>query len=97
MYVGVSCNGEVIWNQQSPMEEAPVEFNGAFYGVPFHITSKALRTGDISEIVIDGRDRSVNVRGINIVVYDSENFRVIDSIGCDFCRVNYKLVRYGEK
>lgn len=47
------------------------------------IMSAALKHGNRSMIEVDGRDYSMNLRGLNIVVYDMENKKFIDSVCFD--------------
>lgn len=51
----------------------------------FDIYSGGLKHGNLSSIIIDGEDYSQSQRGINVVVYDYVNNRVLDSSTFDTC------------
>ncbi len=85
MYIGFLDGGQVICNQSGEAPEKPVFFNGQ---APekmdeFTVVSKAWRQGNVAEIIINGVNYAVNLRGFNIVVYDREKHEVWDSIGFD--------------
>jgi len=52
-------------------------------GLDLSITSAGFLSGNISSIKIDNVEYSLNKRGMNLVVYDLENKRVVDSINVD--------------
>lgn len=52
-------------------------------GAQVEIVSSGLNTGAESSIMIDGIEYSLNMRGLNIVVYDKESKLVIDSVNFD--------------
>ncbi|MBP1566280.1 MAG: hypothetical protein J6A58_11050 [Oscillospiraceae bacterium] len=85
MYVGIIDCGNVIIDETGNAPEDNVEINwcNEFNDLEIFISSKAWRNGNKSEIIINGMDYSTNVRGINLVVYDKLNCKVIDSVGID--------------
>lgn len=95
MYIGIIDKGIIIYDQSGVTRENPIEikFHNNHTGDNICVTSKAWRNGDISKILINGVDYSVNSRGINIVIYNSKTKNVIDSIGFDGHYENYKFTR----
>ena len=51
--------------------------------VPYSISSAGPDTEDKSSIKIDGKEYSKSMRGLNIVVYDNDIMRVVDSVNFD--------------
>ena len=45
--------------------------------------SQTFRNGNRGDIKINGVNFSTNIRGVNIVVYDTDEATVIDSVGFD--------------
>ena len=83
MYIGVSNCGEILCDEAGEAREAPVHYRRE--GKPaLTLSSLAWRQGNKAEILIDGVDYAVNVRGLNIVVYDIQNNKLIDSVGFDY-------------
>lgn len=81
-YLGVICNGEVLLDKLGDMNENLEEYLDVL-GLPIHLVSKCYNTGNISEISICGINYSVNNRGLNFVVWDTKERRVIDSVCYD--------------
>ena len=59
--------------------------DGEIYGIHYSIVSAGYLVGNRSSIGIDGTEYSKNVRGMNIVVYDLKEKRVMESISFDTC------------
>ena len=51
--------------------------------IPYSITSAGADAGNKSSIKIDGKEYSKSMRGLNIVVYDNDIMRVVDSVNFD--------------
>lgn len=83
MYAGVCDKGDIICNSAGALPEMSVNYSGCVSGVEVAISSNAWRAGNKCEIMIDGVNYAINIRGINIVVYDTESHNPIDSIGFD--------------
>lgn len=83
MYIGVCNKGDILCNSQGTVPEAPVNYNSSISNVNLLALSYAWRKGNKCEINIDGENYAINIRGINIVVYDIENSKLVDSIGFD--------------
>lgn len=61
--------------------------------ITYSITSAGFDTGNISSIIINGRDYSKNWRGLNIVVYDFAFHRVIDTVNFD----TWQMGKFGRR
>ncbi len=85
MYAGVVVNGHILCDKSADEVELPViyEYKDLYEKPYFYISSHAWRKENKSEIIINGVDYSANIRGINIVVYDNNTEKVLDSIGFD--------------
>ena len=73
-YIGIIENGTVI-KEIKDHGEKPVSFSSRDYSV----TSGGFDAGSVSSIVVAEKDYALHKRGINIVVYDVEQKKVIDS------------------
>lgn len=93
MYVGISFKNLVIADLKGETNETPVEYQLHGDMLTLDVVSKAWRNGNQASVIINGKDYSVNMRGINIVVYDVNNSQLIDSIGFDRHTPNAKFVR----
>ncbi|MCM1168172.1 MAG: hypothetical protein NC401_19480, partial [Ruminococcus sp.] len=83
MYAGVCNNGEMLCDLAGASPEVPVNYSASVPGTELSVSSSAWRAGNKCEIIINGENYAVNIRGINIAVYDVENKKLIDSIGFD--------------
>lgn len=85
-YVGIIDKGVVVCNLVNDIREEPVCYEGQDINniLKFKITSMAWRRGNKAEIKIGDVDYSVNMRGLNFVVFDVDNNKVIDSVAFDY-------------
>lgn len=60
-----------------------LEFNGLIDGLETEILSEVRDNGKYIEVKIDGVKYTTNQPGVNIVVYDTELYRVMDNISLD--------------
>lgn len=65
------------------LSEEMLIHEGAIEGTSYTISSAGFDAGNLSSIVINGTEYSKNVRGMNMVVWDLDEQRLIDSIGFD--------------
>lgn len=95
MYIGVNNNGKNICNLVGEKSEVPINYEGdnTLPEIELLVSSMAWRQGDKSTIKINGVDYSANSRGINIVVYDIANKRLIDSVGFDYHEQQHRVFR----
>jgi hypothetical protein len=83
MYIGISIPQGVIIDQVAKDKEGQVYESIIVSGHEIKVWSKPWRNGNIASIQIDDREHAVNKRGINIVLYDPNENKVIDSIAYD--------------
>lgn len=79
-YAAVIDGGNVVFEKLSDEKIIYEENRG---GLGIRLTSAGFKTGNRSEIVIDGTDYSRNTRGINIVIYDKNSREVCERITFD--------------
>ena len=73
-------------SEESRDEAGPLEYHGRLSdGTPYTLTSGGAATGDLSSCVINDAEYSKNHRGLNFVVYDNRNSRVVDKVYFDTC------------
>lgn len=82
-YYAVISNGRVIEDMGAVKLEASgiIDNNGLTYS----IVSAGYDCGNVSSIIINGKEYSRNSRGLNIVVYNNETSQIIDSVCFDTC------------
>lgn len=78
---GAVIDGDIVVYEH--LGEEQIKISGECSGVKYDLISAGLRSGNQSSIILDGQEYSQNLRGINIVVYDKEIQKVIDSICFD--------------
>lgn len=83
MYIGISNKGNIICDAVSKEPEERMDYDGQSAEVNISVSSEAWRKGNSCKIVIDDKDFAVNKRGINLVVYDIDNHRLVDSVCYD--------------
>ena len=83
MYIGVINKGEIVCDALSENSEEPVNYACSIQNTNLLVSSMAWRKGNICRIVLNDKDYAINKRGINLVVYDTYNNRLIDSIVYD--------------
>lgn len=85
-YIGISHQNTIICNKLGEVREASVDFEYKKFNkkMDLFVTSMAWRQGNKAEIIIDQTNYSVNLRGLNFVIYDCERDELIDSVGFDY-------------
>lgn len=78
MFIGISDRGSVIINKSGERIGDPLREGTVISGTEILVRSEPYGTGN-SYIAINGDDYAMNQRGLNFVVYDFENKRVVDS------------------
>ncbi len=78
--VVLSGNNKIERSGYKMLEESGTIDNGA---ATYSIISGGMENGNISSIVIDGKEYSKNCRGLNIVVYNNEKDKVVDTVAFD--------------
>ena len=74
-------NGQEVLYEQSGDSAVVVDLNAD--GIMVHVESAGMIAGNNSAIKINGMEYSLNTRGLNIVVYDKENWCVVDRVCFD--------------
>ncbi|RHR08887.1 hypothetical protein DWX58_08135 [Pseudoflavonifractor sp. AF19-9AC] len=87
-FLGIWQDGTVVYEALAGEGDHPdgdaLEFRGTLPdGVNYYVKSAGYSAGNTSSIVINGEEKSVNSRGLNIVVYDSQFGEVVDSVCFD--------------
>lgn len=83
-YAAVVTDGKIVLEELSDEVTLPVIFDGDIKNVGrVHIESKSAKCGNRATIMIDGKEYSVNHRGLNIVLCDPQKGCVIDSVCFD--------------
>lgn len=90
-FLGVWQDGHVVYEKISEGTHSPetdaLQYKGTLSdGKKYFIKSAGYFCGNISEIILDGVQYSKNERGFNMVLYDTQTSRVIDSITWDTCQ-----------
>ena len=93
MYNGISYEGKPLMDIASSKAEENLNGMVNYNGVEFVLSSNAWRVGDKSSIIINGKECSTNKRGLNIVVIDARNMRMVDSVNIDYHTLNGVLRR----
>lgn len=93
MYIGVSLNSTIVFNKSGEKSEDSVTYILSGDNLNLNAVSKAWRNGNQASVVINGNECAVNIRGLNIVVYDVDKKQMIDSIGLDWHTENIRFIR----
>lgn len=83
MYAGIIYKSEVLLNKSGEKPEIPVFHECDISGCNVYVGSEPFKKGNRSSISINGTEYAINKRGLNIVVYDTENNKMIDSVTFD--------------
>ncbi len=78
--MAVIDSGNVVYED---MSDNKLEQETEIAGNKIDMQSAGYETGNIASIKINGLEYALNKRGINIVVYDKQANRVIDSVRID--------------
>lgn len=74
-FVAVLDNGSIVVDEYGPNG---IEYFGKFDAKEYYLGSYS--KGDLSDIIIDGVEYTNNNLGINFVIFDKNQYRVVDSI-----------------
>ena len=81
-YAFVQLKGKILLNKLNGFESITEECI-VCEDHTIELISKAFNKGFFSKISIDGIDYAVNCRGLNIVIFDLDNGRLVDTVGFD--------------
>ena len=79
-FIAIIDNNNVIYEATSNREQ---EYENLFDFGKISISSAGYLDGNLSSIIVNGTEYSMNQRGINIVVLDKETGLIVDSSNCD--------------
>lgn len=88
-YIGIMVNGKTILDISSRITddgkvmEETLEYSTSFTDLSLNLVSSPFRVLNVSKIVVNGTNYSMNFRGLNMVVIDSDSNVVVDSISFD--------------
>lgn len=82
-YVYINDQGDVKIDKRSEKDKS-IFARGNVSNLKVELASKSFRDGCEAKIFINGIDFAVNWRGINIVVFDMKNMKLVDSVCFDF-------------
>ncbi len=80
-YLAVISHGVVI--EEKCEYDKKVEYNAKIGKCDLHMVSAPLHQGNFSSIVINKTEYSINERGLNIVIFDTQKSFVTDSVNFD--------------
>ena len=85
MYIGISLKGIVLCDFSGEKKEMPLNYTNNCSGNQLEICvrSEAWRKGNVASIMINKTEYALNRRGINLVIYDVDNEKLVDSIAYD--------------
>ena len=90
-YIFISDGGKVVYEELSKGELVKRGLN--IDGIDIICASRNLKVGNVSKNFVNGRDYSVNRRGLNITVIDKNKKKVVDSVNFDMHLSEYKCNR----
>ena len=93
-FIAVIDNEGVVYEQVSGRKQ---QYSLLVDGKEVVIQSGGFLDGNTSSICVDGREESLNGRGINIVVVDEESGLIIDKAVCDTCDANHEVIHCGDE
>ncbi|MDR1216834.1 MAG: hypothetical protein LBK25_09145 [Treponema sp.] len=84
-YIAIIEGGQVIHETLAPDKTTALENAGVLKDgtTNYSLHSASLPSGNKASIIIDDSEYAVNWRGLNIVVYDNDAGRVVDSVAFD--------------
>lgn len=94
-YVAVIDSGDLLFEKLSPTIYESVEYNCVLNNVELNIVSGGFNSDkkSIALVNINGKNHSINKRGLNFVVYDKVTGEVLDAVNFDTFNSNCKYYR----
>ena len=90
-YLCIINGGETVYEELS--RDELVKRGLDVDGVSITCASRNLKVGNVSKNIINGKEYSVNRRGLNITVIDKKDKIVLDSVNFDMHLSDYKCNR----
>ncbi len=91
-YVGVVSSGITLFDEKSEKNKE-VEYIDEIEFSHFYVSSKPTAAGNSSQVIINGTDYSLNLRGLNVIVYDLATQRTVDSVCFDTSKKELTMTR----
>ncbi len=91
-YAAVINGGKVIFEKLGA-KDTPVVYDASFGTSNVYVTSRTYNNGNEAIIQINGKDHSVNSRGLNIVVYNKADKKLVDSVCFDTHETDFPCKR----
>lgn len=91
-YIAV-FDSENVYYESDAVVDKKQECNLTLFNFPIEIRSYPYSNGNKASIIVDDEEVSVNLRGINIVVFDLESKQPIDSVCFDTHVKSFKCTR----
>lgn len=79
-YIGVINSNKVEFEE---VKDAKLSFSKQIDNLEVNVISAGMTSGNISSIKLNGKEYSLNLRGLNIVVYDKRIGKVVDIVSFD--------------
>lgn len=89
-YIGILDGGEVVYENIS---EGELVHRVNVRGIDIVTASRHFKVGNVSKNFVNGKDYSVNRRGLNITVIDRNTAQVVDSVAFDMHPAEYACNR----
>ena len=91
-YVGIVKGGITLFDEKGGKNEC-VEYIDDIDFAHFHVSSKPTAVGNSAQVIINGTDYALDLRGLNVVVYDNATQRVVDSVAFDTAKKELTMTR----
>lgn len=83
MYIGIVDQGKLVVDKRAPQKEDTITYSTVIDNQKIDIKSSSWRRENIASIRINQIEYAVNIRGVNIVVYDYNTQKVVGAVGYD--------------
>lgn len=90
-YIGILNGGEFEYQKTSAVEM--LTWKNQIEDIKLDVTSAGAEIGNVSSIIVDDKEYSANDAGFNIVVYDKDLKRVVDSVSFNTTKRPYSMRR----
>ena len=81
-YIAVINSGKVVYEKLG-QDNQPTIYNGQIGSNSVYVTSRVYTNGNEAIIRINDKDYSINSRGLNIVIYNKDEHKLVDSVVFD--------------
>ena len=92
-YIGVINRTHPLFNTSSRSPEEFLIYDTLLKSKRIHIESHSFRKSNKALIIVNGVDYSANCRGLNFVVIEADDLKILDSFCVDLYEYQYKFIR----